>query len=332
LTEFPQYIYSLILIMNQVPLISSEFINANTNFPELVEELHSAFASNNIIVPQRHHHDFPNHKEQVDSTMLLMPAWDPDLDSGVKIVTVSPNNGKYALPTIEGVYLYFESQKGQLQAILDAKSLTNKRTAAASALASVFLSRSDSSSLLMVGTGALSTNLIMAHASVRPIKRVFVYGRDINKAHAIANSIRDDNFSVEPVESIEKIIPEVDIISCATLSKEPLIKGSWLKAGQHLDMVGAYKKDMREADDEVLRRSTVFVDNFSSAIKETGDLVIPLAAGIIQAEDIHADLFSLCAGQHRGRERNDEITFFKSVGHALEDLVGAKYYYNKYRF
>lgn len=315
--------------MNQVPFISGDFINSNTNFKELVSELRQAFSANSIIVPQRHHHDFPNPKEAVDSSMLLMPAWDPEDKCGVKIVTVSPNNGKYDLPTIEGVYLYFESQKGQLQAILEAKSLTNKRTAAASALASDILSNKDAKSLLMVGTGALSANLIEAHSSVRPIEKVYVYGRDFEKATQIAKSYVNHNFTIEPVSTIGEVISEVDIISCATLSKDPLIKGKWLRPGQHLDMVGAYKVDMREADDEALLRSSVFVDNISSAIKETGDLVIPLKAGTIRKEGIKADLFSLCASKHPGRTKRDEITFFKSVGHALEDLIGAKYYYSK---
>jgi ornithine cyclodeaminase/alanine dehydrogenase-like protein (mu-crystallin family) len=316
--------------MNQVPFISNDFINSNTNYKELVSELRQAFSANTVIVPQRHHHDFPNSQEALDSSMLLMPAWDPNDKCGVKIVTISPNNGKYGLPTIEGVYLYFESQKGQLQAILEAKSLTNKRTAAASALASDILSRKNAKSLLMVGTGALSTNLIEAHASVRAIEKVYVYGRDFQKATHVANSFTNSSFTIEPVQSIKETISEVDIISCATLSKDPLIEGKWLSAGQHLDMVGAYKVDMREADDEVLLRSSVFVDNMSSAIKETGDLAIPLMAGTIEKEDIRADLFSLCATRHRGRTKQDEITFFKSVGHALEDLIGAKYYYSKF--
>jgi len=317
--------------MKEIPFVSEEFINSNTNYPELVRRLRLAFADDMIIVPQRHHHDFPNPNENQESTMLLMPAWNPDTNAGVKIVTVSPNNSKYNLPTIQGVYLYLDARKGTVRALLDAKALTNKRTAAASALASTYLSRKDSSSLLMIGTGALSKNLIEAHAAVRPISEVFVYGRSKDKARQIADSMDSADYLVRAIDTIEEKIADVDIISCATLSTIPLVHGNLLRTGQHLDMVGAYKKDMREADDQAILRSTVFVDNFTGALKETGDLVIPLANGVIKKEDIKSDLFGLCAQKSPGRTSEDEITFFKSVGHALEDLVGAAYYVEQYQ-
>lgn len=316
--------------MDKIPGIDSKFIESHTDFKALIELLHEAFAEGSIIVPQRHHHDFPNPAEGIDSTMLLMPAWNPSQEAGVKVVTVSPNNSKHELPSIEGLYLYFEAQKGRLQAILDAKSLTTKRTAAASALASTFLSRPDSSTLLVIGTGALSKNLIEAHASVRPIQEVFVYGRNFDKAKTIAGEMQNKAYQITAIDKLEKVISRVDIISCATLAKDPIVLGKYLVAGQHLDMVGAYLKDMREADDEAITKSEVFVDNFIGALKETGDIVIPLEKGIITREDIHADLFELCSGRSKGRMNPYEITFFKSVGHALEDLIAAKYYFNQY--
>ncbi|CAL2101586.1 Ornithine cyclodeaminase [Tenacibaculum sp. 190130A14a] len=316
--------------MNEIIQIPSEFIEENTSFLELINELRTVFSENTTIVPMRHHHDFPNPKVDADSTLLLMPAWTPSKTAGVKIVTVSPENTQFNLPSINGSYLYLDAVKGTIKAILEAKSLTAKRTAAASALASSFLSRKDASSLLMIGTGALSTNLIKAHAAVRPIKEVFVWGRNFDKAQKISESLKEESFVTIPIKNIEDKISEVDIISSATLSKVPLILGEYLKDGQHIDLVGAYKKDMREADDVVIERGVVFVDTYQGGLKEAGDIVIPLRTGVLKEEEVQADLFELCASKKEGRKSIEEITVFKSVGHALEDLAAANYYYKKY--
>jgi ornithine cyclodeaminase len=316
--------------MDKIAQIDNHFIETNTNFKDLVNALKMGFSSSGIIVPMRHHHDFPNPTIGTESTLLLMPAWNPSKEAGVKVVTVSPKNGKFDLPSIQGTYIYLDAEKGTLKGVLEAKSLTAKRTAAASALASSFLSKVNSSSLLMIGTGALSTNLIKAHASVRQIQQVFVWGRNIEKAKKICNQLSNEDFSIEVIQNIEDKISEVDIISCATLSKTPLVLGKHLKPGQHVDLVGAYKKDMREADSETVQKSSIYVDTFQGGLKESGDIVIPLQDGIISENDIKADLFQLCSNQKKGRQSDNEITMFKSVGYALEDLVAAKYYYNKF--
>ncbi len=278
----------------------------------------------------RHHHDFPNPTVNKDSTLLLMPAWNSGKDAGIKVVTVSPENGRFDLPSINGVYIYLDATNGTLKAIIEAKSLTAKRTAATSALASSFLSRKNADSLLMIGTGALSTNLIKAHASVRPIKTVYVWGRDFKKAQTICDQLSAEKFTVTPVKSIEEKIGEVAIVSCATLSKTPLVFGEYLQPGQYVDLVGAYKKDMREADNNTISKTSVFVDTYEGGLKESGDIVIPLQEGILQESDIKADLFELCSGTKKGRGSDEEITLFKSVGHALEDLAAANYYYEKW--
>lgn len=316
--------------MNTISLIDDQFINQNTDFKVLINSLKYAFSKSNIVVPMRHHHDFSNPENGADSTLLLMPAWSPSKELGVKIVTVSPQNNKFDLPSIQGTYIYFDAKTGTLKAILEAKSLTAKRTAAASALASSFLSRENSSSLLMIGTGALSFNLIKAHADVRPIKNVYVWGRNFEKAQLICDQLKDQDFTCKPIKTIEEKISDVAIISCATLSKTPLVLGKYLKEGQHIDLVGAYKKDMREADDEAISLSTIFLDTYQGGLKESGDIVEPLKNGTLKEPEIKADLFELCANLKQGRSSNSEITIFKSVGHALEDLVAAKYYYNQF--
>ena len=316
--------------MHQIPFIDNAFMESNTNFGELIGLLDQGFSDVAVQTPMRHHHDYSNPKEGIDSTLLLMPAWDPGKDVGVKIVTVNPNNAAYNLPTIQGTYVYLDAHQGFVKAILDAKGLTAKRTAAASALAASYLAKENASSLLMIGTGVLSSNLIKAHASVRPIKNVFIWGRDLTKAKALADGFQGGSLKVKAVENYLPYLSKVDVISCATLSRTPLIFGKNLVPGQHLDLVGAYKKDMREADDDTVLRANIFLDTFQGGLKESGDIVIPVQNGILKETDIKADLFGLCSKAKKGRQQDDEITLFKSVGHASEDLIGARYYFEKY--
>ncbi|RTE55258.1 ornithine cyclodeaminase family protein [Arenibacter aquaticus] len=317
--------------MENITQIPASFIEQNTNFPNLINALREAFMDQDTLVPMRHHHDFPNPEVKEDSTLLLMPAWKPGKQAGVKIATVSPKNGQFNLPAIQGTYIYLDALKGGILGLLEAKSLTVKRTAAASALASQYLSREDSSSLLMIGTGALAPNLIMAHASVRPLKTVYIWGRDYTKAKNLCEELKNAPFQVQPIEAIEDKIMDVDIISSATLSKTPLVLGKYLRPGQHVDLVGAYKKDMREADDETVKKAAVYVDTYQGGLKESGDILIPLKSGVLKETDIHADLFELASQKKTGRTSESEITMFKSVGHALEDLAAATYYYNMFK-
>ncbi|WP_459212470.1 bifunctional Delta(1)-pyrroline-2-carboxylate/Delta(1)-piperideine-2-carboxylate reductase [Aquimarina rhabdastrellae] len=316
--------------MEPIIQISDTFINEHTDFNELVTVIKEGFLSKELQIPMRHHHDFANPEVDADSTLLLMPAWNPSKDAGVKIVTVSPENGRFDLPSIQGTYIYLDATKGSIKAILEAKALTAKRTAATSALASSYLSRTDASSLLMIGTGALSINLILAHTAVRPITEVYVWGRNIEKAQVICDQLSKEKFTIKAVTAIEKVISKVDIISCATLSKTPLILGEYLTKGQHIDLVGAYKKDMREADNGTVQKANVYLDTYQGGLKESGDIVIPIQEGVLKEEDIKADLFELCEGKKEGRIDDDQITMFKSVGHALEDLAAATYYYKKH--
>lgn len=316
--------------MEGIVQISADFIEAHTDFSELVKAIEAGFSDGDVIVPQRHHHDFPNPETSEETTLLLMPAWHPGKNAGVKMVTISPENSRYGLPAVQGSYLLMDAVTGKMKAILEAKSLTTKRTAATSALASSYLSRKTASSLLMIGTGALSTQLIKAHASVRPISQVYVWGRTREKAQAVCTELEGENFKSTVVSVIEEIIGAVDIVSSATLSKTPLVLGKHLQPGQHIDLVGAYRKDMREADDEVIKRGSVFVDTYGGT-QESGDLFEPLRTGLLREDEIKGDLFSLCSGKAEGRVGGNEITVFKSVGFALEDLVAASYYHNKFK-
>lgn len=314
--------------MDNLPYISEEKIEEITDFQSLIEALGIGFRGH-VITPMRHHHDYQGADSEEESTLLLMPAWETNKNVGIKVVTVSPENGKRNLPAIHGVYLYLDATTGVPQALMDGKALTAKRTAAASALASTFLSRPDSETLLMIGTGALAPNLIQAHCAVRPIKKVWLWGRNYEKARALAKSISIDGVEILPIEDLDTHVPQADIISSATLSKKPIIKGELLVKGQHIDLVGSYKKDMREADDDVIKAGSIFVDTWQGGLKESGDIVIALEQNVITEEEIKADLIELCKDEHKGRSGSDEITVFKSVGHASEDLIAANYYFEK---
>lgn len=281
-------------------------------------------------MPQRHHHQFNIPNEQA-GTLLLMPAWQEGAYMGVKMVSVVPDNGKRNLPAIFGTYILSSATTGENLAILDGAELTARRTAAASALAAGFLAREDACELLIVGAGKLSLNLIEAHCAVRPITRVKIWARRPEQAEQLAKLARAYDFDAVAVEDLEAAARQADIISCCTLSKQALIKGAWLKAGAHVDLVGAYTPQMRESDDECVRRASVFVDTKAGALKESGDIVQPIADGVIAATDIKADLYQLCRGEVSGRKNDNEITLFKSVGCALEDLAAAILAYENFK-
>ena len=259
--------------------------------------------------------------------LLLMPAWTRDGSDhgflGVKVVNVFPGNAARGLPSVQGAYLLMRGDTGEPLAVIDGKALTLWRTAAASALAASYLAREDSRRLVMVGAGALAPFLINAHASVRPIAEVSIWNHNAARAEALAEELSGGDFSVRATSDLKAAVRLADIVSCATLSSDPLVWGAWLKPGAHVDLVGAFTPKMRESDDEAVRRARVYVDTRAGALKEAGDIVQPLAARVIEESDIVGDLADLCRNKVGGRASVDEITLFKSVGTALEDLAAA---------
>ncbi|MDC0948480.1 ornithine cyclodeaminase family protein [Gammaproteobacteria bacterium] len=290
---------------------------------KLIGALRSAFVSR-CEMPLRHHHQMPVPGEP-EATMLLMPAWIPGEHIGVKVVNVMPGNSRRGLPAIAASYLLSDGVTGEMLAMIDGGELTARRTAAASALAADYLARRDAKELLIVGTGRLSSNLAQAHAAVRPIERIFIWGRDLDKATRKAESIQQQTgIHCEAAITLEGAARDADIISTCTLSTEPLIAGEWLKPGSHLDLVGAFSPDMRESDDHAMQRGEVYVDTRDGATQEGGDIVQAIASGALKLGDIRADLYDLCGEHHAGRSDATEITVFKSVGTALEDLAAAR--------
>ncbi len=302
--------------------LNLEATRAALEWRPLIEALRAMFKSG-CEMPVRHHHDVEVPGE-ADATLLLMPAWVPGKYIGVKLATVVPGNGPRGLPAVMATYCLSSGRTGEMLALIDGGELTARRTAAASALAADYLARKDAEHLLVVGTGRVVENLIGAHSAIRPIKRVSVWGRDQAKAEGFAEKVsRNYGLEARAVSDLGAALGEADIISAATLSQVPLIEGARLSPGCHIDLVGAFKPTMRESDDEAIRRASVFVDTRAGATKEGGDIVQPLQSGVLKLDDIRGDLFELTRETMPGRIAGDEITLFKSVGAALEDLAGA---------
>ena len=291
-------------------------------YDRLIDAIEEAFRRD-ATVPQRAHHrvEVPG---AADATLLMMPAWRAGEALGVKIATVYPDNGNRALPAVYASYLLLDASTGEPRAIFDGSELTLRRTAASSALASRYLSRADASKFLMVGTGKLAPHLIAAHSVVRSIDEVMIWGRRRQAAQNLAVSLGSHPCAVTVVDDLEEAVAGSDIVSCATLATEPLIRGKWLHAGQHLDLVGAFRPDMREADADAIVRADVYVDTLAGATKEAGDIVQAIESGELEEESIVGDLFALTRGTCRRRESPTAITLFKSVGTALEDLAAAE--------
>lgn len=302
--------------------LDSQAVAVALPYERLIDALQDAFRSQ-AVSPERTHHriEAPG---RADATLLLMPAWRPGKALGVKIATIFPDNSAAGLPSVNASYLLLDATTGEPKAILDGAELTARRTAAASALASRYLSRDDASTLLMVGTGKLAPHLIEAHATVRRLERVVVWGRRSKAAQDICASFADAPYEVIASDDLRSAVGQSDVISCATLATEPLIKGAWLLPGQHLDLVGAFRPDMAEADREALSRASVYVDTRAGAFAEAGEIVQALARGTLAREDIVGDLYDLARGTCPLRRSDDEITLFKSVGAALEDLAAAE--------
>ena len=295
---------------------------AALDFESTIEALRQMFRSG-CDVPARHHHAVPVPGAQ-NATLLLMPAWQTGRHIGVKMVAMFPENERHSLPSLHGSYLLIDGKTGRSLALMDAPALTARRTAAASALAAKYLARPDAERLLMVGTGALAAHLIEAHASVRPIKQVVVWGRNLGKAQKLAQRLSRRHLTLTATDDLANAVRGADIVSCATLARDPVIRGHWLKLGTHLDLVGGFTPEMREADDEVVKRARVFVDTREGALKEAGDIVQPIRSGVLREDDVAGDLFDLTRGSRAGRRYYDQITMFKSVGTALEDLAAAQ--------
>lgn len=300
-------------------VIDGQEIRARAPMPQVIACLENAFRADHVA-PPRQLLQLPGGSGE--RLLLFMPAFDPR-GGAVKLATVFPDNAANGLPTISAAIVAF-SESGAPAALLDGATVTQLRTGAASALASKYLSREDSSELVLIGTGAVAPQLAAAHCAVRPIKQISVWGRRPERALAATHAIRTlvgRHVQVRVVEELESAVRAADIVSCATSSATPVLFGSWLKAGTFVDLVGSFSRFRRESDDDTILCARVFVDTLEGALAEAGDLLEPLTRGVISREHILGELADLVKGRVAGRSSRHEITLFKSVGSAIEDLA-----------
>ena len=256
-------------------------------------------------------------------TLLLMPAWRAGLRLGIKSVTIFPGNAARGLPGLHSTYLLFDATTGVPLAQLDGNEITSRRTAAAAALAASFLARVDAHRLLVVGTGRVAALLTEAMRAVRAIDEVLVWNHRPASALALAAELRAAGFAARATDDLAASVACADIVSCATLATAALIRGEWLQPGAHLDLIGSFTPQMREADAECFARCRVFVDT-DEALAKSGDVLEAIAAGTFGAERLQGTLAELCRGTRAGRGDATERTLFKAVGSALEDLAAAE--------
>jgi ornithine cyclodeaminase len=297
---------------------SADEVHAALPWAALADALEDAFTAGDSEAPLRHAHALG-----AGGTLLLMPAWSP-MALGVKLVTVMPEAAQRGAGTVQASYLLLDRTTGQPRALIDGEALTLRRTAAASALAAQLLARPDAQRLLVVGAGRLAPWMAQAHVALRPdLTHVDVWGRSADAAEVVVETLREEGIDAEVALDLRHAVEQADVITCATTAREPLLHGAWLKPGAHVDLVGAFRRDMREADDATILRARVFVDTFAGALAEAGDLTQPIERGVVAREHVRGELAQLLRGEVEGRLHRDDITLFKSVGSALEDLAAA---------
>ncbi|MGU3316940.1 hypothetical protein ACLBWH_15445 [Sphingomonas sp. M6A6_1c] len=255
--------------------------------------------------------------------LLVMPVISDDY-AGIKMLTVNPGNAGTERPVISGLFTLADFRTGEVLATMDAGELTGWRTAAVSALAAAKLARQDASHLAILGAGHLCTYIAAAHAEARQLKRITLWARDAAKAHLAARRLRDRlaDIDIDVCCDLQLAVQAADIVVAATRATEPLIRGRWLRPGMHIDLIGGYRPDMRELDDEGIASGPIYVDDDQAALHEAGDLIHPLRTGAITLASIRGDLANL-ASLTTGRCTKSEITIFKSVGTARADLATA---------
>jgi len=294
--------------------IDHAHVESLLSWPSLIDALGAMFRTG-CEAPLRHAHVWPEGAER--NSLLLMPAWQAGRYTGVKIVHVAPGHA----PTVHAAYLLSDAATGAPLAFLDGGALTDRRTAAASVLAARHLARPDSRRLLLLGSGKVAHALASAYPAAFPIDDIAIWSRDGTRAARLAARLRAEG---HPARAAANPDPsEADIVSAATLSRSPLVRGDKVRPGTHVDLVGAFRPDMRESDAALLAGATLVVDTRAGALAEAGDLIQAMAEGAFGRDHIAAELAELLRGDHPGRRTAAEVTVFKSVGWAGEDLAAA---------
>jgi len=255
-------------------------------------------------------------------TMMSRSAWIPGLGYGAKTFTVFDGNAARGLPTVQGGMLVFDGETGALQAIVDSPLVTEFKTAADSVLGASLLARPDSRHLLIVGAGTVAASLVRAYTAVLPgIERVSVWSRRPEQARDLVAGLAGIGAELAAVPDLQEAVGQADIVSSATMARQPVILGDWVRPGTHIDLIGAFKADMREADDALMARAALFVDSRETTLGHIGELMLPIASGAITAQSVLGDFYDLLRPGARRRQSADEITVFKNGGGAHLDLM-----------
>ena len=311
-------------------VISAEHVYRICTWDNLMGALAKAHAGPKPLVERAAiFHD----NDGVTETYINIPAWIPGKAFASKITTVLPRNPTRfdGIPAIQALVTLFDGDTGSPRAVINGTSLTYVKTAADSALGSKLLSSPDANVLTLVATGGLAPFIVAAHRAARPsISKVFVWGRRAEQAARVAGDLRDSGIDAEPADDLEHAVRQSDIVSCATSSTEPLVRGDWLKSGSHLDLIGSYTPEMRECDDRAVTRARLFVDSRWFAVEKAGDLGIPISNGVITVDDVEADLFELCGEGYPVNRQPQDITLFKNGGGAHLDLFTAMFIADHY--
>ena len=293
-------------------------------FDRLIAAIERLFISG-CAVPTRHTHTLET-ADGAGATVLIMPAWQTGRYLGIKTVNIFPGNGARGLPGLHSTYMLYDAETGQPLALLDGDEITSRRTAAASALAARKLARPDARRLLVLGAGRVARLLPYAHTQLRSIDEIAVWARDAAKAESLAAAWRADGLNAHATGDLQAAVAQADIVSSATLATSPLLQGAWLRQGSHLDLIGSFTPQMREADDACFVDADVYVDT-DEAPRKSGDLLAPLSRGVLHEADIRGTLAELCrAPVQRDAARR---SVFKAVGTALEDLAAAVLVYER---
>ncbi|WP_374596699.1 ornithine cyclodeaminase family protein [Sphingosinicella sp.] len=308
--------------MSSIPYLDAATVNRLLAWPALIDALRAAFIAPPIAPPRT----AISYGEHGDRHFLVMPAVNPEGLIGVKLVSVHPALAARPGGAVRGLYVALDAATGEPRALIDGPALTERRTAAASVLAARTLARAlvepAASVLLVAGTGQVAHALCRCYAEVVRPQRIMVWGRRSEAAEALAARLAAEGISAEPVRDLGEAVRAADIVSVATLSTAPLIRGADVRPGTHIDLVGGFTPSMREADDALAARAVIVADG-PGALETAGDLTQPIAAGLVDRATVKL-LDDILAGRAEGRRNDDEITLFKSVGLALEDLAAAE--------
>lgn len=309
----------------EMQMIDANKVHELLEYEGLVEAIRQAHLGGMPKTADRIMYQEANASGHPDS-FIILPAWQPQEGLLCKLVTSFPGNRKkHGISNVNSIYAYIDGKTGITEAVIDGEAMIFRKTSADSALGANILARQDAKILLMVGAGGLAPYLVRAHRSVRPsIETVLVWNRTKANADQLAELLTRENVNAVAIDDLDDAANRADIVSTATMAAEPILKGQSLKPGAHVDLVGSFTPEMREADDDVLRRCDVFVDHRQTT-ERSGEFLGPFARGVIGPQDIKADLFQLCQGSVPGRTSPEQITMMKNGGGSHIDYYVAKY-------